>query len=644
MLLALAIVPICYLVAANLWLATSARELGHRKPEKFQADWTFAYSLWPGRVSFFNLEMRGRNRSTTWYASIDRGSGSIAIEDLFGRVARIEELRGTGFRFRIRPRVEKPLPDDLDPEDVPAPPELEDPEVEAARGLPPLLPPIPGFDGLGEPVRGTKPPWTIEIENFELDDVEEIWLERYRYEADGGNGSLSGSLVLRLRRSVELPRFDLQLGAGQLEVRDGQLAHLEKFRAVGTMLPFTTRRYRIFELTRYTSAELELEATDSNLGALEYYLRGSPVELGGRGRVAAHLFLDRGALRQGSQLAVTEAELRLAYLSYWGAGKGAARVEVGGRPRPGDPSPEKVGPNVARLAARLETFELGVLGSQAAHLRGHGLEVDVFTENLDLAVDRPQLQGVIRMPVTEVPDLRVYNALWPPSFPLELRSGKAQLQSRMSFETTEKSHRLDGTVLLTASAARAALMANEFVADLRLEAVLKSDDIMSQSFEIGGTRFEISALEGAWKPETRGWWAKVFVPKGQLRLAAPRTFDFALEADLADSSPLVAGLITQKPSFEWMSGLLTVKDLHLETAVALHGKNFSLRRLELTGAGKLAVEGELLVENQKNEGAFHIQYGPLSTAVRLSPQGGRDWKILRTRHAFDLWLDQLRRR
>lgn len=640
--LALLVVPITYLVVANVWLATSAHALARKKPEKFQADWTFAYTVWPGRVSFFNLEMRGRNRSTTWYASLDRGSGSIALEDLFTRVARIEDLRGTGFRFRVRPRVDKPLPEDADPEDVPPPPELEDPEEQEVRGLPPLLPPIPGFEGLGEPIKGTKPPWTIEIEHFDLADVEEIWLERYRYEADGESGRVQGSLLLRLRRSVELPGFDLELGPGKLEVKDHKLAQLSKGRAAGVMLPFTTRRYRIFELTRYSKAEIELEATDSDLSALQYYLRGSPIELGGQGRVAAHVFLDRGVLKQGSELSVTEAELRLAYLSYWGAGKGAARVEVGGRSRPGDPQPQENGPDVARMAARLDTFELGVLGTKAAHLRGKGLEIDVFSETLDLSVDRPQLEGEIRMPVTEVPDFRVYNALWPPSFPFELRHGKAQLQSRLHFDTTATSHRVDGTVLLTAHAVRAALLNNEFVADLRLDAVLKSEDIKSRDFEIGGTRFEISALEGLWKPETHGWWAKVAIPRGQLRLEEPRAFELQLEADLQDSSPLVAALLTKKPSFEWMSGLLTVHDLHLETQVALRNRNFGLRKLRLEGAGNLAVEGELLLADKKGDGAFHIQYGPLATAVRLTPEGGREWKLVRTRHAFEIWLDELR--
>lgn len=638
--LALAIVPIAYLLTANAWLATSARSLAHKKPEKFQADWSFAYTLWPGRVHFFDLELRGRNRSTVWYVSLDRGSGSIAIEDLFGRVARIEELRGSGLRFKVRPRVDKPLPEDIDPADVPPPPELVDPETEAERGLPPLLPPIPGFEGLGEPIKGTKPPWTIEIEHLDVDDVEEVWLERYHYLAkSSGSGRLIGAMKLRLRRSFELPHFELVLGEGQLEIRDRQLATLEKGRAVGALLPFPTRRYRVFELMKFFKTEVELKALDSDLSALEYYLRGSPIELNGKGTIEADLVLDQGLLGKSSRLAVTDAELELAYLAYWGRGKGRATVDVVGEP---GPSGEEI--HLARLGAKLDDFELGVLGSQAAHLRGKGLTVDASTANLDLSAERPQLRGTIRMPRTEIPDFRVYNSLWPPSFPFELQSGKAQLESVLHFDTTPESHRVDGTVAITGHGIRAALLTNPFVSDFRLDVALRSEDIKGQTFDIAGSRLEIGPLDGEWKPATRAWLAKVAIGKGTLRLAAPRAFDVDLEADLLDSSPLVAALITKKPKFDWMSGLLTVRNLHLVTHATLHDKNLALRRFKLEGAGDVAVEGELLLADKKGDGAFHIQYGPLSTAVRLDPAGGRDWKIVRPRHAFELWLDELKKR
>lgn len=632
-LLALLAVPIAHFILANLFLATGVHALVNRKPEKFQADWTFAYTIWPGTIYFRNLEMRGRNRSVVWSASLEQGSGRIALGDLFSRNLVVDDLEGSGFRFLIRPRVEKPPPPGSEEGIEPPPAPAADPEEQAAAGLPPLLPPIPGFDGLGEPIKGTKPPWTIDIRSFDFAEIEEVWLERYHFAAEEPSGRLRGAMLLLLRNSVELPRYELELGRGKVEVQDRQLAFLEKGRAVGSTLAFPTRPYTAFELTRYFKTELELDTRDSDLSVLQYYLRGSPLELGGQGQLLAHLFLDQGVLGPGSRLDIKDADLRFAYLSYWGTGKGAARLEV---------DPEQ-GKNTTRMAARLESFELGTLGSRAAHLRGHGLEIDAFSPSLDLAEERPKIRGEVRMPATEIPDFRVYNQLWPESFPFELREGKAELQSRLFFETTETSHRADGTLLLTGRGIRAALLQNEFVGDFRLDTKLSSEDLKSKSFELRGTRLEITGLEGKWQPPTHAWWARITIPKGQLRLEQPRSFELTLEAELADSSPLVAALITKKPELEWMSKILTIKKLLLNTEVDLQGKNLDMHHFRLRGGEHLEAEGRFVLENKQGNAVFHVGYGPFAAAFRLQPNGGRDWKLLGSQQAFKNWLDELQR-
>ncbi len=389
--------------------------------------------MWPGKVHFRNLELRGRNRRVVWSASLDqRLRPSIAVEELFDRHVRIDGLRGSGFRFLMRPRVEKPAPGRRRRRAAAA---AEVPrhrrKIEETEGDAPLLPPIPGFEGLAEPIKSTKAPWTIDLDDFAVNEVQEVWLERYHYLAENPAGRFSGSMVLRLRRSVELPHFDLVLAGGGLLVRNEKLARLDRFAAQGAMESFPTRPYTVQELTRYIQADVELSAQESNLSALEYYLRGFPVELGGQGKVKAKLGLFRGVLQPGSHLEVNEATLRLAYLTYWGTGRGSAQVRV---------DENKEGGNLARLSARLDTFELGVLGSASPTSPARGLTVAARTENLDLSEERPRLEGEVHMPSTVVPDFRVYNRLWPESFPFELRSGQALLESDIQFATTETGH------------------------------------------------------------------------------------------------------------------------------------------------------------------------------------------------------------
>ena len=634
----LLVLPLAYLIAANLWLATGAHNLASRRPEKFQAEWSSAYSIWPGRVHFRQLELRGRNRKVLWSASLEQGSASLSWPELFARQVRIEDLRGSGFSFRMRPRQDLPpgAPEEPAEEDEVEPGDSAGKQSSAEPPIPggaPQLPPIPGFDGLAEPPRSTKPPWTIELEDFALEEIREIWLERYRYEPQPGTrgGRFAGTLHLRLRRSVELPEFALELAPGRLE-RDGQaVANLEKCRLAGALTPFLTRRYQLLEFTKFLKADLELAATDSDLGALEYYLRGSPVQLVARGRLDAHLLLAAGVVGKGSRLEVKNAALELAYLTYWGRGQGSVEVRVD----------QEGGRDVGHLAARLDAFELGVEGATAAHLRGRGLEISAQTANLDLTDPRPRLAGEINMPATEVPDFRVYNNLWPKSFPLELESGKARLTSHLRFETTATGHRADGELELSGQGIRALLLDNRMVGDFRLATRLRSENLESRNFDLRGTRLDITNLDGQWSPETRGWYANIQIPRGTLTLTRERSFELELEASLADTSPLVAALLAKKPAFNWLSQLLTIRDLHLKTRVDLRGASLRLHRLHLEAGSRLEIDGELRLDKKKANGAFHLDYGPLSAAVRLRPGGDRDWKLLRSQEAYDRWLEEL---
>lgn len=629
-LVGLLVLPLLYLLAANLWIATAAHDLANRQPDKFQADWSSAYSVWPGRVHFRNLELRGRNRKQLWSASLASGQADLIWAELFAREVRLEDLHGEGFRFRIRPRTDLPA-------DAPEEPEEPEEAPDLRSSASPALPPIEGFEGMADPPRSRKKPWSILIEDFAFEDVQEIWVERFRYLAKTPGGRFEGSLVLRLRRSVELPKLLLELAPGQVEVEGHQLVQLETGRLEGKLLPLLTRRTPLLEFSRYLEANLDLVAPDSDLSALDYYLRGSPVALSGRGRLETHLALEQGRVLIGSRLAVTEADLQLGYLTYWGRGRGAVQAAVEATAGSAD--------GTARLLARLDAFELGVVGIDKAHLRGTGLEITAETTNLDLADPRPVLRGEVTLPATEIPDFSVYNQLWPESFPLELLGGRAQIESRLSFDTREKSHSAEGSVQVTGHGIRARFLGEELAGDFSLKAGLESQDLASRRFELRGAHLSIENLAGNWQPPTSGWWAKIDIAKGHLNLAEPRAFDLEVKAKLADTSLLVAALLAKKPGFDWLSRILEIDRLKLEGRVQLAGNRFDLRRLHVEGDGdRLTIDGEVLVQNKKADGAFRIEYGPLSAAVRIEPDGNRDWKLLKNQAAYDAWLVELRRK
>lgn len=82
-----------YLLAGNIFINTPLGEwTANRKPEKFQIQWGLGYTLWPGRVSVWDVRMKGHAGRTTWSADAGRAKGRIAIAPLFRKTVRVPEV------------------------------------------------------------------------------------------------------------------------------------------------------------------------------------------------------------------------------------------------------------------------------------------------------------------------------------------------------------------------------------------------------------------------------------------------------------------------------------------------------------------------------------------------------------------------
>lgn len=102
-----------YLAAANVFLNSSLGEhLANRKPEKFRAGWSAAWSLYPGHVHVRDLRLAGHVRHTVWSIQADDAAGRVALLPLLSKEVRIPRVaaRGvTGGASRID--VERPRPE-----------------------------------------------------------------------------------------------------------------------------------------------------------------------------------------------------------------------------------------------------------------------------------------------------------------------------------------------------------------------------------------------------------------------------------------------------------------------------------------------------------------------------------------------------
>ncbi len=84
--------------------------------------------------------------------------------------------------------------------------------------------------------------------------------------AEKPGGHFSGALSCGCGAAPSC-RAELELGAGKMLVQTQQLARLDTCKSRARCLPFPTRRYTAFEITRYVKGALDFAAHDSDLSA-----------------------------------------------------------------------------------------------------------------------------------------------------------------------------------------------------------------------------------------------------------------------------------------------------------------------------------------------------------------------------------------
>ncbi|HEY5852142.1 MAG TPA: hypothetical protein VIT62_15425 [Lysobacter sp.] len=91
--LGLLIVYAAYLVLGNVFLNTPLGPwVANRKPEKFEIHWGPGLTLWPGRVTVWDVDMKGQVARTRWSVQAGKAKGSVAILPLLHKEVRVPDV------------------------------------------------------------------------------------------------------------------------------------------------------------------------------------------------------------------------------------------------------------------------------------------------------------------------------------------------------------------------------------------------------------------------------------------------------------------------------------------------------------------------------------------------------------------------
>ncbi|GAA5072432.1 hypothetical protein [Lysobacter panacisoli] len=95
-LFALVLLYALYLLAGNVFINTPIGEwTANRKPEKFHIEWGPGFTLWPGRVTVWDVKMGGQAGRTKWSVVAGKTSGRVAIWPLLRKEVRVPDVFAT---------------------------------------------------------------------------------------------------------------------------------------------------------------------------------------------------------------------------------------------------------------------------------------------------------------------------------------------------------------------------------------------------------------------------------------------------------------------------------------------------------------------------------------------------------------------
>lgn len=369
---------------------------------------------------------------------------------------------------------------------------------------------------------------------------------------------------------------------------------------------------------RPLAGTLRLDGQLDRLGFLNAFLpdeHGLGVE--GGGRLGLDLDLANGELMPESQLRVHSDRLAVRFLHYEAFGDGSLVLET---TAPG-----------AQLHLSLPRFGLRRRGGSDALIDGRRLEILSRSPHLDPSEGLGTLSTRIDMPDVAIPDLAAFNDYLPKDAGIAFLSGQATMATHLRLEGLGA----EGSLELNASDARLAIDEQTLEGTLALETRLADGDLETLRFDVAGSTLSMRdvRLESAAGGLTRGWWARLEVPEGEMRWVAPLSLDARVDLAMRDSGLLVDLFIDSTQERGWLRDRLTLGEVRGEARVMFDDDTLRLEDLAVQGGERLELLANVALRDARLSGRALARYGPLRLGIELEGDRRR-WQLRNVREWY----------
>lgn len=618
LLIAVALLELLYLLAGNLainsdWL--QARING--RPARVSVTWASGSTWLPGRVHLEDVKVVGQARKTQYSVTFSSGQFSVSIWRLFSRHVHVRTGLANGLDVRLRRRLDT---------------------AEVKEGAERHFPPIDGLQNPPTekpeelyPRRQPGQPWTITVDHFQVQQLQQVWVNGIKLE---GDGEITTGFKMVVRGDMEVPQAHLTTSNAKLSMGQNVLAEGITMTADLHLKPYPYKEIKGKEILGQLSAVIRMQGDLKTLAFVDDH-GGSQagVRFGGTGQIDAEINIQEGRFMPGSVYSVDAQRLDVEFLDYAFRSSGTVRGKAW----------QEDGQMMGGTEIELAKLTGHPVAREDLTLTVSGFTFKSVVDDPVLTGEEPLRQIEINMPAISIPEIAMFNDLLPETLTTQFLNGSARMGARYVIDATGGA---SGTLQLKGSDLVAQAHDGEFSGDLSLDAFYRSDDFRAATYDLGGTSLSISKVfmtETQKKKDQLGWWFDVLLSEARIDITDGAHVDATADFSMRDIKPLVILLKEDENAPKWFGMMPNVKDVEGNVQLDLDPAEFDIESMDITGKG-MKFRGRLETSNGIKRGVFYAKYKGLAVGIALDDSDEKKkkrWTIRKPLAWYEEKLEEL---
>ena len=613
-------IELAYLLLVNTALQLDLTQdlVNKIRPEKFQVSWQDAWSWYPFRVSAEGIVANGQSRSQQWELRAEAASGSIRLLPLVLKRVYLSDLHAQSVDYRQRPRLKA--------------------DRDYTRTLA-HFPDIPGREIQPADVspRKQKRPWKVRITDATAAGEHTFWIYNLQ---GGGSGSLAAEFNIETRGgpfSLDMQEVALQLDPAFVN-GDTELFHGGSVRGAMAFDPFVPRDNKGLRMLPFVRLDASVDLQVASLAFINLFTANlGNMVISGAGKVAGSVVMSEGYLRAGTDLKASAGELSVVIREMDVSGDGLVRIHT---PENAD---KPLGLDIdyrALTVTRLGDVDPFLAGDSLA-LAFSGSNFIALDPDMDFAAlmddersRERRKNNTLKVLVDDATllDMSIINDYMPSHLPLKFMGGTAQLQTDLFVGVSD----MNGLIELDSSNALLAIDNQTLRADLDADLIIAGGVPREFKVDMSGSRVVLDKVRVQGEHEdfsSDDWSAVLAMKEVQAIVQNPLQLHAEAELQVSDTRPLVAMFDNRGDPPQWISGLMTLKDLSGEATIDLDGKRLVLPRAYVT-SDKAEVAAKALFSGGVQNSVVYARYNKLDLLLRTE-NNERNIDVINVREKFE---------